>query len=334
MTKLRVGVVGLGIGREHVKAYRSTGACDVVALADLDSTLAARVITEEGLDAKVRTFDEMVADPSVQILSIASFDSHHAAQVVRALEAGKHVFVEKPLCMNGDELGEIHRAWKKARTHLRSNLVLRKAPLYPWLAEARAKGELGRLYSFDADYLYGRLQKITDGWRKNEPDYSVMAGGGIHMLDLVLRIAGELPVVVSARGNRIGTEGTPFQFDDFVGADLRFPSGLIGRVNANFACVHPHQHSMRIFGTKATVLIDDQGPRIFRRRGDAEKAEALPVSTRYESKGVLIPDFVRAIAEGRDPEAAANEEFDLMSVVVAIDRAHASAIEVQVEYLR
>lgn len=330
----RVAVIGLGIGREHLKAYLAIPGCEVAAISDLNRDLATQVVSEFGLSCPVLTFEEIVSDPSINVVSLASFDSHHANQVVQALEMRKHVFVEKPLCRTQAELAKIHKAWMVARTHLRSNLVLRNAPIYPWLADAVGSGELGEVYSIDADYLYGRLEKITSGWRSVEPDYSVFAGGGIHMLDLVLRITGQRPVSVSARGNGIVTRGTPFKLNDFVAANLVFDSGLIGRVNANFGCVHPHQHSLRVFGTRATVLIDDQGSRIFRHRGDDQKAEKLTVSSRYGSKGVLIPDFIRAISEGQDPIKAVNEEIDLLSVVVAVDQARASGIEVKVGYLR
>jgi predicted dehydrogenase len=331
---IRVAVIGLGIGKEHLKAYLDSGICEIAAVSDLNRDLALQTLSEQGLSCPVRSFEEIVSDPNIDVVSIASFDADHAHQVLSALKAGKHVFVEKPLCKTKPELVEIHRAWKSARTHLRSNLVLRNAPLYSWLSDSVKSGDFGDLFSVDADYLYGRIEKITGGWRSRDPNYSVMAGGGIHMLDLVLRITGQRPVSVSSRGNSIGTRGTAFQLNDFVSSSLMFDSGLIARVNANFACVHPHQHALRLFGTRATAIIDDQGPRIFRHRGDDKKSEPIDRSSRYGSKGVLIPEFVRAIKEQADPAAALYQELDLLSVVVAIDQAQASGIEVKVEYLR
>ena len=52
-------------------------------------------------------------------------------------------------------------------------------------------GVFGRIYAFEGDYLYGRMFKITNGWRRNIPDYSVMTGGGIHLIDLFLWLTGE-----------------------------------------------------------------------------------------------------------------------------------------------
>src|SRR5262249_50292734 len=142
------------------------------------------------------------------------------------------------------------------------NLVLRAAPLYCWLRDTIAAGELGELYAFDGDYLYGRLEKITDGWRGEVDGYSVLQGGGVHLVDLMLWLTGQRPATVNAVGNRIATRGTRFRYDDFVAATYRFESGLIGRITANFGCVHRHQHVVRVFGTKGTFIHDDRGARL------------------------------------------------------------------------
>src|SRR5205807_9291260 len=116
--------------------------------------------------------------------------------------------------------------------------------------------------SSDLDYLYGRLQKITEGWRKNIENYSVIEGGGVHLIDLMLWLTGERPSFVWAAGNRISTKDTAFRYGDYAAATLQSPSGLVARITANFGCVHPHQHTMRIFGTKETFVYDDAGPRL------------------------------------------------------------------------
>jgi predicted dehydrogenase len=64
--------------------------------------------------------------------------------------------------------------------------VLRAAPLYLWLQQEVKRGSFGEIYAFNGDYLYGRLHKITMGWRKEVSNYSVMLGGGIHLVDLMV----------------------------------------------------------------------------------------------------------------------------------------------------
>ena len=273
-------------------------------------------------------------------MSIASFDDAHFAQVVAALNAGKHVFVEKPLCRTVDELSDIRRALKaRPDLHLASNLVLRGADLYRWLRTEIASGAFGEIYAFDGDYLYGRLHKITDGWRGDTEDYSVMLGGGIHMIDLLLWLTGQRPDRVQAAGSSLATRGSRFRYDDFTAATLTFPSGLIGRITANFACMHPHQHVVRIFGTRKTFILDDAGPRVLEHRDPPERgasitwARQVALAATPADKGVLIPGFVAGIASGAPARNGdLDATLDAIAIAAACDAAAASKQPVTVTY--
>src|SRR5207253_2768543 len=121
-------------------------------------------------------------------------------------------------------------------------------------------------------------------------------------------ITGQKPRSVITVGNRIATRGTAFRYDDFAASTFLFDSGMIGRITANFGCVHRHQHIVRVFGTKKTFLCDDRGPRVFSSREDGGSPEPLNLSPLPATKGDLIPDFVRAIRHAEDPGVAARHE--------------------------
>ncbi len=330
---LGVAVIGLGVGEQHAHAFAAEADCAIRWLVDTDQEKAASVAQRIGSGAIADTLDAVLGDKDVDIISIATFDHQHADQVVACLNAGKHVFVEKPLCRTEIELAAITTAWEAAgKLHLRSNLVLREAEMYRWLADEIKAGAFGRIYAIDGDYLYGRLDKITEGWRGTVPDYSVIEGGGIHMIDLMVMLSGERPNTVSCIGNRIGTENTAFRYDDFMAASYTFPSGLIGRITANFACVHRHHHVLRVFGTEATFIYDDAGPRLHLTRDEDKRAAPLDLNPLASSKGVLIPGFVNAIREGHNASAAAGREFDLIRIIAATDRAHLGKTPQDIEY--
>ena len=330
---LGVAVIGLGVGEQHAHAFAAEPGCAVRWLIDQDIDKAAEVQGRVGCGSVGASLDDVLGDDTVDIVSIATFDHMHAEQVIASLQAGKHVFVEKPLCRTEAELGNIIAAWSAAgKPHLASNLVLREAELYCWLAAQIKAGALGRVYAIDGDYLYGRLHKITEGWRGDVPNYSVIEGGGIHLIDLMIMLTGERPATVSCLGNRIGTEGTAFRYDDYMAASYTFPSGVIGRITANFASVHRHHHVLRVFGTEATFIYDDQGPRLHRTRDEQARAEPLSFNPLPTSKGILIPGFVRAIREGGDSRGAALREFDLIRVIAATEHAHQSSTQLNIEY--
>ena len=228
------------------------------------------------------------------------------------------------------QLKHIHETCLKHHKALSCNLVLRKVPLYEWLFECISQGDLGEIYAFDGDYLYGRIHKVIEGWRGDCNDYSVMAGGGVHLIDLMLLLTDQKPIEVTSCVNKITTRNTKFRYPDFHSSIFQFESGLIGRITANYGCVHHHQHVLRIFGTKGTFIYDDQGARIHWDRDETVEAELLDFSAKPTHKGLLIPDFVAAIQSN---QAIAQREFDLMSVVMAADESIHSKQPITIEYL-
>ena len=330
-----VAVIGLGIGEQHARAFAADPRATVRWLHDLDPERALALSRALPGARPSPGIDAILADPGTGIVSIASFDQDHFGQAMAALAAGKHVFVEKPLCRNQDELAQLKQRWMESggRLKLGSNLILRAAPLYRWLKGRIEAGELGRLYALDGDYLYGRLHKITGGWRGAVEDYSVMLGGGVHMVDLMLWLSGERPRSVTCAGNRICTEGSGFAADDFQAATLQFDSGMVGRITANFGCVHRHHHVLRVFGTQASVLYDDAGARIHRSWDPAVPAEPVAEHPLPKGKGDLIPDFMDAVAGAPGYEQHTQSILDGIAVCLASDRAARSGKTEIIEYV-
>lgn len=331
---LGVAVVGVGVGRQHALAYAARPDCRLRWICDLERDRAEAVARETAAGAVTGRYQDILDDGETAIVSIASFDDAHFGQVMAALPCRKHLFVEKPLCRTLAELTEIKRAWAAAgHPALESNLVLRAAPLYRWLKAAVAAGELGEIYAIDGEYLYGRLHKVTEGWRKDIDDYSVLLGGGIHLLDLMLWLAGERPERVQAVGNRICSRGTAFRYHDFAAATFAFPSGLVGRLTGNYGCVHRHHHVLRLYGTRATFIYDDTGARLHRSRDPQELAAPVVAAPLPAAKGDLIPDFIALVRSGADTTPTAQRNFDLVSAGVAAEAALLDGRERTIAYV-
>jgi len=99
------------------------------------------------------------------------------------------------------------------------------------------EGKMGRLYYLEGDYNYGRIHKLIDGWRGKLDFYSVVHGGGVHIVDLLLWLSGERIIEVMAYGNNIVSESTGFSNNDLVACLLKFEGGAVGKITANFGCV-------------------------------------------------------------------------------------------------
>lgn len=321
--KLGVAVVGLGIvGSQLARAFQAHEDCSIRWYYDIDEERSITIRDEIREGQITRDYETILNSHNTQIVVIASYDDAHFDQVNKALQAGKHVFVEKPMCQALNQLKEIKETREKYgnRSKLYSNLVLRAAPLYKWLREQIKSGEFGEIYAIDGDYLYGRLSKIVDGWRGQIETYSAIQGGGIHLIDLMLWLTGDRPIRVFACANQISTKGTGFRHPDFVAVTTMAESGLVGRITANLGCVHRHQHVLRIFGTRATFIYDDTGPRVHFTRDPATVASPVVLAPLPSTKGDLIPDFVSTIINSESREADTQAIFDGISISVAAEK--------------
>lgn len=335
MNAVGVGVVGLGVGERHARAYAADPRCRLVALCDRDEARLATVGAEFPAARRYVRAEDLIDDPAVGAVSVASNDDDHFAQIERALDAGKHVFAEKPLCLSRAELERLHTAWRRADVRLTTNTLLRRSPRFAWLKAAISAGEFGAVYAIEADYVYGRLHKLTDGWRGRIPNYSVVLGGAIHVVDLVLWIAGERPIEAFAYGSGLASRGTAFDGIDQAVALLRFQSGLIARVGANFAAVHPHHHRFVVYGTRATFDNAPGAPdapgQLWRSR---EAAAPTAVTAAYPGldKAVLIGGFLGAVAQGGALDIPETDCFATVAACLAIDESIRTGRPVPISY--
>jgi predicted dehydrogenase len=244
------------------------------------------------------------------------------------------VFVEKPFVLRESEAVAVRDALRqRPGQRLSSNLILRKSPRFADLRRRVDAGEFGRLYHLEGDYNYGRLHKILEGWRGKLEYYSAVHGGGVHVADLLMWLARDRIVEVSAMGNAIASEGSGFRNFDNVVAVLRFAGGAVGKLGVNFGCVFPHFHPIALYGTKATFLNRLEGASLYTSRDP--QARPLELATEYPGthKGDLLPGFIDAILGRGEAEVAEREVFDSLAVCFAIETSAHSGRPVKVEYL-
>lgn len=331
---LNAAIIGLGVGERHIAGYEAQGGARVVALCDIDEQkreMAARRYPGRRITAHA---EDVLSDPDIQVVSVASYDDAHFGQVLGALDAGKHVFVEKPLVLRPDDARAV-REKLKSRPDLRlsSNLILRKVPRFADLKRRIGAGEFGTVFSLEANYQYGRLAKLTDGWRATMPGHSVVLGGGIHMADLAMWLLDDTIIEVSAFGNRIASAASPHPNFDCVTASVRFAGGAVGQISANYGCVRPHYHALAVYGTEATFFNDPGDALLYRSRDPEREPERLDTAYPAAAKGDAIPSFLDSILGRGAPSVDEEDVFRSLSVCFAIERAAHEGGTVKVEYL-
>lgn len=194
MAPVGSAVVGTGfIGPVHIEALRRLGRpiAGVLASTPEKSRQAAQAL---GIERGYASYAELLADPAVQVVHLASPNRLHFEQCRAALAAGKHVVCEKPLALNTAESGELVAL---ADRHARAAAVCYNVRFYPLCLEARewiASGRLGEIYHVTGSYLQDWLLHDTDfNWRVLADEGGALravADIGTHWLDLVQSMTG------------------------------------------------------------------------------------------------------------------------------------------------
>lgn len=310
---LRVGVIGLGVGERHVVGYRALDNVEVAAVCDTDPIRLADVAARQDVPGRYTDYRDMLEAQDLDAVSICSYDDAHADQAVAAFEAGAHVFCEKPVALSRTDLDRIIRAWSDSGRRLSSNLILRQSPRFQALRDMVRAEEFGDLHYMEGDYLHQILWKITEGWRGRMDFYCVTYGGGIHLIDLMRWIAGEEVIEVCAMAAKKLTQGSAFPYPDTMTTLMRFESDLLAKSTTSFGPQRPQIHTLNLYGTKLSFENANGPGRLF--RGDTpEDAEAFEVPYPAIEKFDLLPDFIDAIREDRDPIVAARDVFEVMNI--------------------
>ncbi len=320
--KLRVGIIGLGVGEAHIEGYQSHSACEVAALCDFNEEKLSQARRKYPGLRLTKEANDILQDPEVNVVSIASYDNYHFEHIMQALANNKHVFVEKPLCLFEDEAKQIRQALRQKPTlKIFSNLILRRCPRFRSLKQLIEEGKMGKIFHVEGDYNYGRFHKITDEWRGKINFYSIVYGGGVHIIDLMLWLTNDRALEAAAYGNRLASQGTQFKYNDTVTAIMKFESGMTGKISIHFACVYPHFHNLTVYGTKATFVNGTECGLLYTSR--EPKGEFQKMTQPYPGvhKGDLIHNFIESIVANREPEVSTEDVFQAMSVCFAIEKA-------------
>jgi predicted dehydrogenase len=237
-----VGVVGLNYwGPNLVRNFDDLA--DLTWLCDLDDGHLAPIAARYPTAKSTQRYDDLLADDSLDAVVIATPVPTHYALAKQALEAGKHVFVEKPPAMHAAEMDELVRVAAERDLVLMPGHLLLYHPGVAKLKELIDAGELGEVLC-----VYGNRQNLGIV-RTNE---NALWSLGVHDLSVILHLLDEDPEVATAQGRDFLTPGV----EDVVFCYLRFPSGKIAHMHLSW--LDPHKmRRMTVVGREKMVVFDD-----------------------------------------------------------------------------
>jgi len=263
MEKVRVGFVGVGRnGMAHMEAHTRLGKSVVYAACDRNEKRLQTVRERFGVQ-KCYSDDAIYDDPDVDAITINTGDPFHVEPFVKALAAGKHVLVEKPVGNSPEQLLEMAAAARKAAPGLKvqCGFVLRYNPVYEAVHRLCREGKLGRIFYMESDYIHNLIhQKFqTDevtgkNWYLEEEH--PLTGGGCHQLDLLRWFSGREVVEVTGYGNHAAFP--EMRHNDCEIVLFKFDDGAVAKVACAYgpATARPPFTNLRVYGTSGTVERD------------------------------------------------------------------------------
>ena len=237
-----VGVVGLNYWGPNL-ARNFADLTDLAWICDLDDERLSSLRDRYPNARATRSFDDLLADDGLDAVVVATPVPTHYALAKQALEAGKHVFVEKPPATRGVEMDElVALAEERGRVLMPGHLLLYH-PGVQKVKELVDSGDLGEVLC-----VYGNRQNLGIV-RTNE---NALWSLGVHDLSVILYLLDEDPVVATAQGRDFLTPGV----EDVVFCFLRFPSGKIAHMHLSW--LDPHKmRKLTVVGREKMVVFDD-----------------------------------------------------------------------------
>ncbi len=224
MKTMRIGVIGVGrFGRLHINVLRQFPYAEVAALSDIDEELLGEVSDSLHVEKTYADAGAMIRDESLDAIDVVCDEDSHGKYVLEALQAGKHVFVEKPLATSYRQAQDIEKAARDADRVVMVGNISRFSQPYVFMKRALTQGKLGRLGMIQAKRHFSR-----DWFEHFGKRVHTVFESGVHDLDLILWYAGSAcREVYAVQRNMSG-----YKFPDVFAATLTFENGLIATLNS------------------------------------------------------------------------------------------------------
>lgn len=258
---MKVALVGAGrFGALHLHAFRSLPV-EVAAVCEPDGERRAAVQKEFGIPAGYATLDELLERESVDLVDVVSDESTHGELVLKAVEAGRHAFVEKPLSMDPAEAARIRDRARARGVQVVAGQISRFGAGYQHLRDVLDRGELGRPVNLRFRRDFSRSWFPAFG-RRVHPVWE----SGVHDIDLAVWYAGAPCREVYAVQRRV----SGLEYPDTLVAVLTFANDVVATVESAWlvpdAAPQTLRGSLELDGTidAVTELLGDRGTAAYR----------------------------------------------------------------------
>lgn len=328
---VKVGLVTNATGA-HVGAYlnalRDTKACAAVAIADPDNRWvdSARKVLGPKLTAVYRDAKAMLAKEQPALAMVTMEAKTAPAAIDGALEAGCHVFAEKPACLSAKEFAPLINKADSKHRHVMLALANRLNPEFIAARQLIADGAIGKIYRVDAHLVADQTRLTNAGFRAQWYAQKKRAGGGhlvwlgIHWLDLIQNLTGA--DITGVNGFIANVGGQPIDIEDSATATLRFDNGTLGTFTSGYYLKRGYHSGIKVWGSEGWLHLQqmlDAPLHWLSNRGDqAGKVQTWKGNKQPRGYTPFVRACIEAVANDTDPPISNADSLRAVQVVYAI----------------
>ena len=313
MKKLGVAVVGTGFwGRNHVRVLSSLRKVRVVGVCDVDPKRAKEIGRRYEVIYSNR-LDEILSRKDVDAVTICTPTITHKEVAAKAIDAGKHVFIEKPIASTSREAREVISIAKEKGVRVAVGFIERYNPAMRYIKRLVDKGKLGKIILVIA-------RRVTR-WPERIGDVGVTKDSAIHDIDVMRYLVGDEVKAVYAR-----TGSLVHKFEDFSEILLSFADGEVGFIDANW--LTPRKiRQLTITGSEATATIDYVTQETI---VEDSKRSFMPRIRWEEPLQLELESFVTSILADKPTSASGEDGLKALEVCEAVLKSSATGQVVQI----
>ncbi|MFP4143877.1 MAG: Gfo/Idh/MocA family protein [Phycisphaeraceae bacterium] len=327
---VKYGVIGCGAiaQRRHIPEAEANPDSTVAAVSDPLEDRVAEVARQYGAEA-FTDHSAMLKKADIDAVVVAGPNALHAAMTIEALEAGKHVLVEKPMAVSRDEAEQMVQAAKGSGKYLMIGMNQRLMPPHVKAKEVLEAGKLGRVLTFRTAFKHAG----PEGWsidagkswffRKQEAFMGVTGDLGVHKADLMRWLLGdeyaEIGGLITTVDKR-GPSGELIALDDNAILTCRTESGTLGSIICSWTNYGPEENYTVVYCEKGVMQIgvDPQYPVVVHyHNGNQELYKVGGISTNVsQAVSEVIDTFTRHISEGTPPPIDGVEGYRALNAIL------------------
>ena len=243
MKKLGVAVIGTGFwGKNHARVYKELASTELVAICDVDAKRAQSVADQFGAKAYTSSA-RMLKNENIEAVSVCTWSTNLASEARKALKAGKHVLVEKPMATHTKQAEKLMELAEKNDLHLTVGFLMRFIPGLQHIREAVENKKIGELVCATA--------KRVSQWPERIGDVGVVKDTAIHDIDVMRYISNEDPIAVYAKTGSMRHK----KFEDYAQIMLTYRDGKSAFIESNWLTPYKTR-TLTVTGSDAIMRLD------------------------------------------------------------------------------